>query len=318
MPKPLEWIGQAPSSIDEFKDTFPHVYGTVFAEAGPRKMPMSEIDWNMLVSGTRCRQSAGTCTAQVTAMMAQGTSSHALSAPAGVPSELTRALTGLTQLLGQVVARQGQAEQDQHCPLVFNDGHLGGQRGQRERESMQGMAQRPQQVHVLGGGDLGQQQRGAVGQPQRGALDDQPMGGRGAAVEDPRLGEHQAIDDKGRGGSLEEEAESAGNGITEKETLPPKSNVDAVTDNLVGRMGKRVIPWKKPAAAPARPTMKRPAAATVQGPNGTTQCENPHRLPAEWTCWQLPRGDKYYVTSTGKRFRSIGEARQVIGNKSQW
>ena len=89
MPKPLEWIGQAPSSIDEFKDTFPHVYGTVFAEAGPRKMPMSEIDWNMLVSGTRCRQSAGTCTAQVTAMMAQGTSSHALSAPAGVPGELT-------------------------------------------------------------------------------------------------------------------------------------------------------------------------------------------------------------------------------------
>ncbi len=140
MPKPLEWIGQAPPSIDEFKNTFPHVYGTVFAEAGPRKMPMSEIDWNMLASGTRCRQSAGTCTAQVTAMMAQGTSSHELSAPAGVPFELTQALTGLTQLLGQLVARQGQAEQDQHCPLVFNDGHLGGQRGQRERESAQGMS----------------------------------------------------------------------------------------------------------------------------------------------------------------------------------
>ena len=97
LPKPECWIQTAPADIDTFKSQFPSQWNAAFGDSSPAPQPMTDIDWNISETMTKCRSSKIATPMQRT-----------FEVMPDVQHQTMNALAGITQLLARLTNAEPQ------------------------------------------------------------------------------------------------------------------------------------------------------------------------------------------------------------------
>ena len=294
-PDPMIWDFPG---VSAFERLHPDIFAQVFTMRGvtPQGPKCSGTEWLMLVQGTNCR---GHGAARPSGVQPQQFQSGDALASQNPMSAFMPLMATLTQMCQQMVGPNGRTDQAQPrrspSPDEFDLTLVGGAGG------------------AGGAAEMGGERR---------RLPD----GRDAAPVSGERGVHF-----GRGAALAIEAPDAAEAPPAPRSPVPAPEEDEV-DAITAQIGKhraetlkerRVL--RKPAASMKRPAAaneddgKQPkkvctAAATMKAAGYVPSSCDAVKLPRGWSVWtKPPRPDKYFVSASGQRYRSVNEVKASLG-----